>query len=78
MNRQTAFKITIHIKYCIKVRKPVFNIMYGKFWFDSDFFVQNLDVSVNLPTTSGFHKGIFFSFLDRMVLFLSFLGLFIF
>ena len=28
MNRQTAFKITIHIKYCIKVRKPVFNINY--------------------------------------------------
>ena len=52
--------------------------MYGKFWFDSDFFVQNLDVSVNLPTTSGFHKEIFFSFLDRMVLFLSFLGLFIY
>ena len=26
----------------------VFNIMYGKFWFDGDFFVQNLDASMEL------------------------------
>ena len=26
----------------------VFNIMYGKFWFDGDFFVQNLDASTEL------------------------------
>ena len=26
----------------------IFNIMYGKVWFESDFFVQNLDASVEL------------------------------
>ena len=25
-----------------------FNIMYGKFWFDGVFFVQNLDASAKL------------------------------
>ena len=28
----------------------VFSIMYGKFWFDSDFFVRNLDASLELQS----------------------------
>ena len=36
------------IKACIKKRKPHFIIMYGKFWLDGDFFVRNLDASVEL------------------------------
>ena len=31
------------IKACIKKGNLAFIIMYGKFWFDGDFFVQNLD-----------------------------------
>ena len=50
--------------------------MFDKFRFDRDFFVRNLDASVwSTASTSHFHKG-FFSFLDRMVLFLISLGLF--
>ena len=50
--------------------------MFDKFRFDRDFFVRNLDASVwSSANTSHFHKG-FFSFLDRMVLFLISLGLF--
>ena len=45
--------------------------MYSKFGFDGDFFVRNLDASVGSASTSHFHKGIFFSFLDRMAPFLS-------
>ena len=33
---------------CIKKRNLVFNIMYGKFWFDGEFFVRNLDASMKL------------------------------
>ena len=50
--------------------------MFDKFRFDRDFFVWNLNASVwSSANTSHFHKG-FFSFLDRMVLFLISLGLF--
>ena len=48
----------------------VFNIMYGKFWFDGDFFVQNLNWAP--PVRVAFY------FLDRLVLFLSSLGVFFF
>ena len=33
---------------CIKKRKLLFNIMCGKFRFDSDFYVGNLDSSTEL------------------------------
>ena len=47
----------------------VFNIMYGKFWFDGDFFVPEIWTPVrSSASTSPFHKGTFFTSLDRMVL----------
>ena len=57
--------------------------MYGKFWFDGDFFVRNLDASLELRqyqslSQSDWHWVEFFSFLDRTVLSLSSLGLFFF
>ena len=55
----------------------VFSIMFEKFRFDGDFFARNLDASVELRQHQWLHKG-FFSFLDRMVLFLSSLNLFFF
>ena len=35
----------------------VFNIMYGKFWFDGDFFVQNLDASMELRQYQSLSQG---------------------
>ena len=55
----------------------VFSIMFEKFRFDGNFFARNLDASVELRQYQWLHKG-FFSFLDRMVLFLSSLNLFFF
>ena len=47
----------------------VFNIMYDKFWFDGDFFVPEIWTPVrSSASTSPFHKGTFFTSLDRMVL----------
>ena len=37
----------------------VFNIMYGKFWFDGDFFVQNLDASMELRQYQSLSQGKF-------------------
>ena len=51
--------------------------MYNKFWFDTNFFVRNLDVRVELRQYQSLSQRIF-SFLDRMVLFLSSLSLFIY
>ena len=50
--------------------------MYNKFWFDTNFFVRNLDVRLELRQHQSLSQRIF-SFLDRMVLFLSSLSLFI-
>ena len=48
----------------------IFNIMYGKVWFESDFFVQNLERQRGAPPVLiAFTKE--FSFLDRMVRFHS-------
>ena len=63
---------------CMKRRNLVFNIIYCKFWFDSDFFVQNLDTSVELYQYQSLSQGNFFSFHDRIILLRSFLGLFFF
>ena len=35
----------------------VFNIMYGKFWFEGDFFVQNLDASMELRQYQSLSQG---------------------
>ena len=43
-------------------------IMYGKFWFDSDFVVRNLDASVELCQYQSLSQR---NFLVRMVPFLS-------
>ena len=40
----------------------VFSIMYEKFWFDSDFFVRNLDASLELQSLS---QGDVFLFLTE-------------
>ena len=61
---------------CMKRRNLVFNIIYCKFWFDGDFFVQNLDTSVELHQYQSLSQGNFFSFHDRIILLRSFLGLF--
>ena len=68
MSRHTAFKITIRgdsffIKAgtCMKRRSLVFNIIYCKFWFDGDFFVQNQDTSVELHQYQSLSQGNFFS-----------------
>ena len=50
-----------------------FNIMYGKFWFDGEFFVQIWTPARSSARTSRFHKN-FFPSLDRTVLFLSSYG----
>ena len=63
---------------CMKRRNLVFNIIYCKFWFDGDFFVQNLDTSVELHQYQSLSQGNFFSFHDRIILLRSFLGLFFF
>ena len=55
----------------------VFSIMFEKFMFDGDFFARNMDASEELRQHQWLHKG-FFSFLDRMVIFLSSLNLFFF
>ena len=52
-NRQTAFKVTIRgdcikVGTCLRKENLVFNIIYGKFCFDGDFFARNLDTSVAL------------------------------
>ena len=52
---------------CITKRKSVFNMMYGKVWFDGDFFVRNLRRRGAPPALVAFSKGFFFSFLDRVV-----------
>ena len=40
----------------------ILNIMYGKFWFDGDFFVRNLDPSVELRQyQSLLQRNFFFS-----------------
>ena len=85
MSRHTAFKITtrgdcffIKAGTCMKRRNLVFNIIYCKFWFDGDFFVQNLDTSVELHQYQSLSQGNFFSFHDRIILLRSFLGLFFF
>ena len=49
--------------------------MYGKVWLDGDFFVRNMDASVELQHYKSHLQRKFFSFLYRMVLFLSSLGL---
>ena len=46
--------------------------MYDNFWFDGDFPVQNLDASVELRQ----YQSLSHFFRNRMVLFLSSLGLF--
>ena len=51
--------------------------MYHKFWFDGDFFVRNLDASVELRQYQSLSPRIF-SFFNRMVLFLFSLGLLFF
>ena len=56
----------------------MFNISYGKFWFDGDFFVRNLNAIVELRQYHSLSQRNFFSSLDRMVLLLSPLGLFFF
>ena len=35
----------------------VYNIMYGKFWFDGEFFVQNLDASMELRQYQSLSQG---------------------
>ena len=50
----------------------VFNIMYGKFWFDGDFFVQNLDASMELRQYQSLSWGKF-SFFSWQIGTLSFL-----
>ena len=40
----------------------VFNIMYHKFWFDGDFFVRNLDASLELRQYQSLSPRIFFLF----------------
>ena len=52
--------------------------MYGKLWFDSNFFVRNLDASVKLRWYKLLSQRNFFSLLDRVVSFLSSLGFFFF
>ena len=52
--------------------------MFGRFWFDGDFSVRNLGASVELRQYQSFSKRNYFPFFDRMVLFLSSLGLFFF
>ena len=42
----------------------VSNIMDGNFWFEGDFYVRNLDASVELRHYQSLKKG-FFSYLDR-------------
>ena len=49
-----------------------------KLWFNGDFFVQNLDASVELPQYLLLSQRKFFSFLERLILFLSFLSLLLF
>ena len=50
---------------CTKKKKPRFNIMYGQFWFDGDFFVRNLDASVELRQYRSLQQRIFFLFLTE-------------
>ena len=52
---------------CITKGNLVFNMMYGKVWFDGDFFVRNLRRRGAPPALVAFSKGFFFSFLDRVV-----------
>ena len=70
-NRQTAFQITIRGNCWLILAKRkgnlVFNMMYGKVWFDGDFFVRNLRRRGAPPALVAFSKGFFFSFLDRVV-----------
>ena len=55
------FKITLQgdcLCFCIKVskcftKKPPFSVMNDKFRFDSDFFVRNLDASMERSTRRG-------------------------
>ena len=66
-NRPTAFKITfeaiVHVfvaRHAERKGNLVFNIMYGKFCFDGDFFVRNLDASVELRHCQSLSRRIFF------------------
>ena len=68
-NRPTAFKITfeaiVHVfvaRHAERKGNLVFNIMYHKFWFDGDFFVRNLDASVELRQYQSLSPRIFFLF----------------
>ena len=56
----------------IKKRDFLSNIMCGKFRFDGDFYNVNLDASTELCQYWSLSRRNFFSFLGRMVLFLSF------
>ena len=53
---------------CITKRKSVFNMMYGKVWFDGDFFVRNLRRRGAPPALVAFSKGFFFLFLTEWYL----------
>ena len=46
--------------YLNKEKEIFFNhIMYGKFWFNSNFFIQNLDASRTPPVPVAFAKEVF-------------------
>ena len=57
---------------CMKRRNLVFNIIYCKFWFDGDFFVQNLDTSVELHQYQSLSQGNFFLFMTEWYSFVLF------
>ena len=78
-NRPTAFKITfeaiVHVfvaRHAERKGNLVFNIMYGKFCFDGDFFVRNLDASVELRHCQSLSRRIFFFSCQNGTLFLFF------
>ena len=59
---------------CIKKRNFFFNIMCGKFRFDGDFYVGNLDASTELCQYWSLSRRNFFLFLAELYsFFLSFL-----
>lgn len=50
----------------------MFNLIYGKYRFDGDFFVRNLDASMERSARSGFFPEKMVSFLSSSELFFFF------
>ena len=65
INRSDCSCFSIKAGTCIKKRKPRFNNVFGKCWFDGDFFVRNQDAIVELRLYQSLPQSNIFLFLTE-------------